>query len=204
MASGVPHKTSAPKRSSPVASPFMRSALLGRAEPALLRKIEDHAVGVLVLHLEVGVLLAFAEREEELAARRLDALLRLLEVLDLEAEVMRADEALGILQSGAGFAFVFEEREIDHAVAEIDRRAHVDVLLADALELEHTLVEARRALEIAHHHRYVPELRHGFSIDRPRRESSRACAARGASPRSRHRSWPARGEGATARHSRTH
>src|SRR5205823_697887 len=105
-----------------------------------------------------------AEREEELAARRLDALLRLLEVFDLEAEVMRADEALGVLQSRARFALVFEEREIDHAVAEIDRRAHVDVLLADALELEHTLVEARRALEIAHDNGNVAELGHGSSI----------------------------------------
>src|SRR5919198_2471543 len=113
MAAGVPHKTSAPKRSSVVSSPFMGTALLRRADPALLGKIEDHAVGVLVLHFEIRLFLALAEREEELAARRLDALLRLLEVLDLKAEVMRADEALGILQPGACFALVLEEREID-------------------------------------------------------------------------------------------
>src|SRR4051812_1738350 len=36
------------------------------------------------------------------------------------------------------------------------------MLLADALELEHFLVESRRLLEILHHYRYVPQLGHGL------------------------------------------
>src|SRR5260221_7612953 len=77
-----------------------RPALLS-PEPALLGDIEDHAVGVLVLDLEVRFFLRASEREEELAARRFDALLRRLEVVHLEAEVVRADEVGGILEAGA-------------------------------------------------------------------------------------------------------
>src|SRR5438067_5513774 len=164
MATGVPHKTSAPKRSSAASSPFMGTALLRRADPPLLGKIEDHAVGVFVLHFEVRLFLALAEGEEEFAARCLDALLRFLEVLDLKPEVMRADEALGILEPGACFALVLKEREIDHAVAQVNGGAHVDVLFADTLELEHAPVEARRALKIAHDDGNVTQLRHGPSI----------------------------------------
>src|SRR6267378_2059899 len=157
MAIGVPQKITRPAKES---SGPIGGALLGSPDPALLGDVEDDAVGVLVLDLEVRVFLVLAEREEELAAGRLDALLRRLEVIDLEAEVVRADEIGGVLEARARLALVLEEREVDDAVAEIDRRAHVDVLFAHALELEHLLVEARRALEIAHHDRYVPQLRH--------------------------------------------
>src|SRR3954464_4271143 len=163
MASGVPQNTSAPKRSNS-GSPFI-GALPGSPDPAFLREIEDHAVGILVLHFEVRIFLALAEREEELAARGLDPFPGLVEIVHLEAEMVRADEARRILEAGAALALVLEEREIDDAVAEVDGRAHVDVLLADALELEHALVEARRALEILHHHGDVPQLCHCLSID---------------------------------------
>src|SRR4051812_40429399 len=163
MASGVPQKTSAPKRSNS-GSPFI-GALFRSPDPAFLREIEDHAVGILVLHLEVRIFLVLAESEEELAAGGLDAFLRLLEIVHLEAEMVRAHEARRVLEPGAALALVLEQRQVDHAVAEIDGRAHVDVLLADALELEHALVEARRALQILHHDRDVPQLRHGLSID---------------------------------------
>ena len=63
-----------------------------RALPAVLGNIEDHAVGVLELALEIAVTFV-AEVEEELAAVRLDALLGLDEIVDLEAEMMRADES---------------------------------------------------------------------------------------------------------------
>ena len=62
-----------------------------RALPAVLGNIEDDAVGVLELALEIAVTFV-AEIEEEFAAVRLDALLGLDEIVDLEAEVMRADE----------------------------------------------------------------------------------------------------------------
>ena len=71
-----------------------------------LGNVEDDAVGVLELAFEVAVPFV-AEIEEEFAARRLDALLGLDEIVDLEAEVMRADKAFGIFQvrgrvAGAG------------------------------------------------------------------------------------------------------
>src|SRR3954452_22643767 len=158
MASGVPQKITRPanESSAPICARLLRSS-----DPALLGNIEDHAVGVLVLQLEVRVFLGFAEREEDLAAAGLDALLRRLEIIDLEAEMMRADEIGGVLQARAYFALVLEERQVDDAVAQVNGGAHVDVLFADALELEHLLVESRRALQIAHHHCYVSQLRHG-------------------------------------------
>src|SRR5436190_15944339 len=158
MASGVPQNTSAPKRSNS-GSPLI-GALFRSSDPAFLREIEDHAVGILVLHFEVRIFLALAEGEEELAASGLDPFLRLLQIVDLEAEMVRADEARRVLEPRAALALVLEERQVDHPVAEIDSRAHVDVLLADALELEHALVEARPALQILHHHRNVPQLGH--------------------------------------------
>src|SRR5262245_34383731 len=108
-----------------------------RPEPALLRDVEDDPVGILELALEVHLVLAFAEIEEEGAAGAFDALLRLGEVVDLEAEMVRADEALGVLEPRAALALERQQREVDHAVAEIDAGADVEVLAADPLEPEH-------------------------------------------------------------------
>ena len=83
-----------------------------RALPAVLGNIEDDAVGVLELALEIAVTFV-AEIEEEFAAVRLDALLGLDEIVDLEAEVMRADETFGIFQvrgRGAGAGREIEQR----------------------------------------------------------------------------------------------
>src|SRR5262245_46663292 len=138
--------------------------VLLRAEPALLGDVEDHAVGVLVLDLEVGLVLGLAQREEELAASGLDALLRLLQVLDLEAEVVHADEARRVREARSCLALVLEQREIDHAVGEVAARAHLEVFLADAVQVEDLLVERGGALEVLDHDRDVPELRHACSI----------------------------------------
>src|SRR5262249_49043247 len=94
-----------------------------------------------------------AEVEEKLAAIGLDPLLRFGEVVDLEAEMMRADEGRALLEIGrraAGLALKIEQREIDHAVAHVDRGTDVQILAADALEVEHVGVELRRLVEILH------------------------------------------------------
>src|SRR5215475_7977907 len=120
--------------------------------PAVLRNVEDHAVGVLELALEVTVPLV-AEVEEELAAGLLDAALGVGEIVDLEAEVVRADEVRAFLEIGrlaAGAALEIQERHVDHAVGHVDGRSDVEILAADAAQLEHLLVELRRLLEILH------------------------------------------------------
>src|SRR5579859_3351758 len=118
--------------------------------PAVLRDVEDHAVGILELALEIAVALV-AEIEKELAAVRFDALLRLDEIVDLKAEMVGADEGFWILQVGglaAGAGREIEQRQIDHAVAHVDGRADVEVLARDAFELEHVLVKLRRLLQV--------------------------------------------------------
>src|SRR4030081_195330 len=132
-----------------------QTILLVRSEPALLRNIEDDPVRVLELALEGDVVLAFAEIEEERAAGALDALLGVGEVVDLEAEMVGADEAFGVLEAGAALALERQQRQIDHAVAQINARPDVEVLAADALEPEHALVERRGLLQILHRNRKV-------------------------------------------------
>src|ERR1041385_4748126 len=78
------------------AMPSQAASKLPGPLPALLRDVEDDAVGVLELALEVLLLGVVAEVEEELAAERFDSLLRLGEVVHLEAEVVGADEVLGV------------------------------------------------------------------------------------------------------------
>ena len=72
-----------------------RQSSTGGAEPALLGDIENDPVRVLELALEILLLGIIAQVEEEGAARCFDALLRGCEIIDLEAEMMGADEALG-------------------------------------------------------------------------------------------------------------
>src|SRR5580693_7885087 len=67
------------------------------ALPAVLGNIENDAVGVLELALEIAMTFV-AEIEEEFAAGRLNFLLSFDEVVDLEAEMVRADKTLGIFQ----------------------------------------------------------------------------------------------------------
>src|SRR5262245_32063970 len=87
--------------------------------PALPIDVEDDAVGVLELALEI-VVVGIAQIEEELAPGLLDPLLLLREVVALEAEVMDADELARILQPGPDLALVLQQREIDLAVAHVD------------------------------------------------------------------------------------
>src|ERR1700726_3034828 len=77
-----------------------------RALPAVLGNIEDDAVGILELALEIAVTFV-AEIEEEFSAVGFDAFLGLGEIVDLEAEMMCADEAFRVFQvrgRGAGAA----------------------------------------------------------------------------------------------------
>src|ERR1700730_12056708 len=123
-----------------------------RALPAVLGNIENDAVGVLELALEIAVTFV-AEVEEEFAAGRLDFLLCLDEIADLEAEMVGADKSFGIFQirgRGAGAGREIEQGEIDGAVAHIDRRADIQILARDALEVEHGLVEFCGLVEIVH------------------------------------------------------
>src|SRR5581483_645584 len=108
--------------------------------------------------LEVLLLGIAAQVEEELAARRLDSLLRLRKIIHLKPEVVGADEALRVLQAGAALALVVQQREVDDAVAEVHRGSEVERLFAHALQPEHALVELRRPLQVLHHHREMPEL----------------------------------------------
>src|SRR2546429_10021955 len=82
--------------------------LARRHRPALPVDIEDDAVRVLELALEV-VVVRVAEVEEELAAGRFDLLLLRLEIVALEAEVVDADELGRVLQPGADLALVLQK-----------------------------------------------------------------------------------------------
>src|SRR5215468_6637708 len=87
-----------------------------------------------------------AEVEEELAAIGLDALLRFGEVIDLEAEMMRADEGRALLEIGrlaAGLPLKIEQREIDHAVSHLERGTAVDVLADVAVVPERARLQRR-------------------------------------------------------------
>src|ERR1700730_3479738 len=70
--------------------------------PAVLGNIENDAVRILELAFKVAVTFV-AKIEEEFSAMRLDALLGLGQIVDLEAEMVRADEAAGVFEVG-GFA----------------------------------------------------------------------------------------------------
>src|SRR6202035_707910 len=99
-----------------------RLAVAVGALPAVLGNVEDDAVGVLELALEIAVTFV-TQIEEEFAAGGLDALLGLGQIVDLEAEMVGADEAARIFQVrglAAGAGREIKQREIDDAVAHID------------------------------------------------------------------------------------
>ena len=79
--------------------------------------------------------------KKKFAARRLDPLLGRGDVVDLKTEMMGADEIAGVTQSRAALALIIGEREIDDAVAQIDRAPKIECLLSDALQVEDALVE---------------------------------------------------------------
>ena len=120
--------------------------------PAAPGNIEDHAVGIFELALEIAVPL-LAEIEEEFPAIGFDAPLRLGEIVDLKAKMVGADIAGWVFQIG-GLAACrtgeIEQGEIDHAVAHVNRRADVEILAPDPFELEHVLIEFRCLFEVLH------------------------------------------------------
>jgi hypothetical protein len=61
---------------------------------------KNDAVRILELAFKVAVTFV-AKIEEEFSAMRLDALLGLGQIVDLEAEMVRADEPAGVLEVGA-------------------------------------------------------------------------------------------------------
>src|SRR3974377_2117911 len=93
-------------------------SLSRRAEPAFFGDVEDDPARVLELALEILLPRIIPEVEEEAAAACFDALLGGGEIVDLEAEMMGADEALGVVEPGAALAEIVEEGEVDDGVAE--------------------------------------------------------------------------------------
>src|ERR1700751_3163356 len=94
-----------------------------RPLPAGFGDVEDHAIGILELALEIAVPL-LAEIEEEFAAIGLDAPLRFGKIVHLETEMVGADMGAWVLQIrslATGGAGKIEQGEIDHAVAHVDR-----------------------------------------------------------------------------------
>src|SRR3984957_10256626 len=133
------------------------------ALPAVLGNIEDDAVGVLELAFEIAMTFV-AEIEEEFAAGRFDFLLGLDEIVDLEAEMVSADEGFGIFQvrgRGAGAGREIEQGKIDRAVAHIDRRADIQILARNALEIEYGLVEFCGLVEVVHADGEMAQTGHG-------------------------------------------
>jgi hypothetical protein len=74
------------------------------AEPAFFRHIEDDAVRVLELSLEVLLLLVGAKIKEKISSCGFDAALRFGNVVDLKTEMMGADEAFGVIEARAALA----------------------------------------------------------------------------------------------------
>src|ERR1700733_12410700 len=106
-----------------------------------------------------------AEIEEELAAMRLDALLRRGEIVDLKAEMVRADETVAFRQIrrlATLVALEVEQGEIDDAVAHIYSGADLQILATDTLELEHVLIERCGLVEILHDDGKVAETSHAI------------------------------------------
>jgi hypothetical protein len=83
--------------------------------------------------------------------------------------MVRADKTSRILEVrgfAAGAALEIEQSEIDHAVAHVNRRADVQILAADPLEVEHGLVERRGLVEVAHAYGKMAQAGHGNSSAR--------------------------------------
>src|SRR5262245_24871512 len=134
--------------------------LLLRPQPAALRNIENDPFRILELALEIDLVLALPEIEEEGAAGVLDALLGVRNVVHHKAEVVRAGKALGVLEAGAFFAFERQQREVDDAVAQIDAGADLQILAPDPLEPEHVFIERGGFLQISHGKREMTKLGH--------------------------------------------
>src|SRR5262249_62391865 len=96
---------------------FASTGSAPRAAPALARDVDDNAVRILELALEVFLVRVVAKVHEKLTAGSLDALLRLGDIVDDEAEMVCADEVLHVGPAGALRAGEVEQRQIDRAMA---------------------------------------------------------------------------------------
>ena len=105
--------------------------------------------------VEILFFLIVSEIKEERAAGAFDAFLGFGDVIDLEAEMVRSDKALGVVEAGSALAEIVQQRQIDHAVAEVDRCGKVELFLSDTLQLEDALIKLRGLLEVAHDDRKV-------------------------------------------------
>src|SRR5262249_18831952 len=120
--------------------------------PAVLGNVEDHAIGILELALEIAVPL-LTKVEEEFAAIGFDPPLRFGEILDLKAEMVRADIAARVFQIGClatGALNEIKERQIDDPVAHINCRANIQILAPDPLEIEYSLIKFGGVFEVLH------------------------------------------------------
>ena len=136
---------------------FVLNRLVERAVPALFRDIEQDAFGVLPFALVIHAA-RIAEIEGIGGTRRFKRRFGRFEIGDAEAEMMDAVLAIRGLRAGPVRGAVAEQREIDEAIAEIDRPV---LHLVRTLHLEDLFIKPRRGFEILHHDRQMPQLRHG-------------------------------------------
>src|SRR5713226_3248016 len=142
----------------------------GGTDPARLRDVDHDAVGAVVLHLDVAVLvLPIADSEglvdvmARLRARRGQPLGDGLEAFDLEADVMDTAEALAALDSGHRVVLEIQDGQIEVAVAEIVAAGVGAVDLADLLHPEHVDVELGGLVHVLGRQRDVLDLGHEIS-----------------------------------------
>src|SRR6266849_5444064 len=162
-----------PRPSPPMGERDESSALdaeSGRADPARLRDVDHDAVGAVVLHLDVAVLVLPIPDSEglvdvmaRLRARRGQPLGDGLEAFDLEADVMDAAEALAALDSGHRVVLEIQDGQIEVAVAEIVAAGVGTVDLADLFHPEHVDVELGGLVHVLGRQRDVLDLGHEIS-----------------------------------------
>ena len=147
----------------------------------MLGNVEDHAIGILELAFEVAMAL-ITEIKEEFPAVGLDAFLGFLEVIDLKSEMVGTNEGCPFLDVGCLAALAtleVQKREVDHAVAHVDRRADFQVFPANAFEVEDILVECRSLVQIFHTDCKVAQASHDVlhtGVLRPRWQHFNAAA----------------------------
>src|SRR5580700_1109078 len=134
--------SSAPTRCRGGADYLFRRHLLGfggddffhRTAPAVVRQVEDDAVGVLVFDLVEGVRIVLRPAAEISGAGVGRLLGGLFEIVDPHAEM---NEAVITLVEARNVAVVFQERHVDRSVGHVT----ADAGLADALHAERFLEE---------------------------------------------------------------
>ena len=145
------------------ARPGDRVAVLARtplrAGPAIMDEIEDDAVDVVKLHLVGGIVAIVRLAHDPFAAGFFDALLRRLDIIDPDAEVMQADEVLAHALRRP-IALEGEERHVHQAIGQKDALGETRIGFSDHLEAENVLVELGRHPGIRHRHGNMAKLSH--------------------------------------------